>query len=175
MSTPTVPNIWGVNAVILETFDAAWWASQPPSVQALKTGDLSQQSYYNQVVALAVSGIFIDGTILIMGEDPYIAMLIRQMDGYTTYPDFLNSQTKVVSLNPADYPPYPVPIVPEGQLVGPIIGFGPYYFTTNLATPLNTPAGTKTTGPDGAIYTAVYIQQLMLNGQTQTILRWLHS
>lgn len=171
----TTPNLWGIPLTVAETFDNAWWASQPPSVQALRTGDLSQQAYYNEVVALAISGIFIDATILLMGEDPYVAMFVRQMDGYTTYPDFLNSQTRPVDLNAADYPPYPVPVVPAGQLVGSIIGFGPYYFTTTLATPANTPNGTKTIGPDGASYTAVYVTQQMLNGQTQTILRWLHS
>ena len=174
MSTPNPGSnneIWGFNINTVQAFDSAYWKSQPPTVQALASLDPTTSARYNQAMVLAGQGIFIDVPIMVWGWDPYITMYMRQMDGYTTYPDALNAMTRNVDLNPADYPPYPVPPPPVGELVGPIIGFGPYYFTTALANSTNTPAGTQVT-QNGQTFTAVWIQQQMLNGQTQTILRW---
>ena len=171
--TPLPPSqlIWGFDLNTVVTFDDAYWLSQPLPVQALQKQDPTQSARYALAMTLASQGYFIDNAIMIWGWDPYMTMYQRQIDGYTTYPDALGAQSRKVSLNVADYPPIAPPTQPTESLVGAIIGFGPYYFTTSSATPANTPAGTQTL-QDGHTYTAIYIQQQMLNGQTQTILRW---
>ena len=163
--------VWGFDATVVSTFDSAYWASQPLPVQALQKQDPSQSARYTLAMSLAQQGYFIDVPIMVWGWDPYITMYMRQVDGYTTYPDSLGSMTRNVDLNPADYPPVPAPTTPEIPLVGAIIGFGPLYFTTSAANPTNTLAGTQTT-QNGQTFTAIYVNQQMLNGQTQVILRW---
>lgn len=172
-TTPLPPAqlIWGFNLQTVETFDDAYWASQPVPVQNLQKQDPTQSARYTLAMNLAGQGYFIDVPIMVWGWDPYMTMYQRQLDGYTTYPDALAAQTRPVDLNPADYPPIPVPSTPSTPLVGTIIGFGPYYYTTTAATPSNTPAGTQTP-QNGQTFTAIYINQQMLNGQTQVILRW---
>lgn len=170
MSTPA-NTIFGFDTTTIVTFDNAYWASQPSPVQALQTMSTSASARYDLGMQLASQGYFIDVAIMLWGWDPYMTMYQRQIDGYATYPDALNAQSRKVSLNVADYPPITPPTQSTEPLVGPIIGFGPYYFTTSFATTANTPPGTMTL-QDGHTYMAIYIQQQMLNGQTQTILRW---
>jgi hypothetical protein len=162
--------IFGFDSATLTAFDNAYWASQPLPVQALQTMDASQQGRTTLAYQLAGQGYFIDVPIMVWGWDPYMIMYQRQIDGYTTYPDALNSQTRTVSLNLSDYPPAAVP-APQGVLVGPQIGMSPYYFATEAAVSAGLPAGYTTT-QDGITFTLQYINQQMLSGATQQILRW---
>jgi hypothetical protein len=62
-------------------FDNAYWASQPPQVQALRTNhsfDLAAQ--------LASQGFAIDNAIMVWSWDPYIVMQQRQAEGLTWIP-----------------------------------------------------------------------------------------
>lgn len=164
--------IFGFDSSTLSTFDSAYWASQPLPVQALQPMDASQSTRTALAYQLAGHGYFIDVPIMVWGWDPYMTMYQRQIDGYITYPDALNSQTRPVSTNPNDYPAVPVPTPPTGQLVGPQIGMSPYYFVTEAAVNANLPAGYRTEQDDHT-FVLQYIQQITLTGQSQTIGRWL--
>jgi hypothetical protein len=172
---PTDPTLFGFNANTVEQFDSVYWLSQPPSVQALQTANASQRNAL--AMGLAGQGFFIDVPIMVWGWDPYMVMFQRQGDGYTTYPDALNAQTRKVSLNLSDYPPYPVNSAPSsGELIGSIIGFGPFFYPTTLATKSNIPSG-FVQNENGHSYTAVYIQQQspIPGAGSQMILRWLQT
>lgn len=164
------PTIWGVDAATLTTFDNAYKASQPLAVQALFNLGPGTQERYALAYQLVAQGFFIDVPIMVWGTDPYIAMLQRQADGYTTYPDALYAQTRPVDTDPAHYPPIVIP-APQGNLVGPIIGFGPYYFVTNATVAAHLPPGYKHS-ENGQNFVLQNIQQQSLSGQTQTIQRW---
>jgi hypothetical protein len=63
------------------TFDNAYWASQPPAVQALRNNhnfDLAAQ--------LASQGFAIDNAIMVWGWDPYIVMQQREAEKLTWIP-----------------------------------------------------------------------------------------
>jgi hypothetical protein len=63
------------------TFDNAYWASQPPQVQALRNNhnfDLAAQ--------LASQGFAIDNAVMVWGWDPYIIMQQRAAEGLTWIP-----------------------------------------------------------------------------------------
>jgi hypothetical protein len=172
--TPS-PTVFGFNAATVAAFDKAYWASQPPSVQALETMDATLQSRSLLAYQLAGQGVFIDVPIMVWGWDPYMTMYQRVIDGYTTYPDALMAQTKLVSLNLADYPPY-VPTNSTGVvLVGAQIGQSPYFFLTTAAAQMNPPLPTGySTEQDGHTYVLQYIQQ-QAGSSVQLIDRWLQT
>lgn len=72
-----------------ESFDDAYWAQQPPAVQALR----SMQPEDRAAVArnLASEGYTIDVPIMVWGWDPQIATQIRQSAGYTWVPSGLQN------------------------------------------------------------------------------------
>ena len=168
--------IFGFDQNTLNEFDSAWWASQPIPVQALRPMDPTQGDRYTLAMKLAGQGYFIDVPIAAWNWDPYMTMYQRQIDGTMTYPDALGVQKRNVSLNLSDYPPVPVPAPPQGEMIGVIIGFGPYYYPTALAVQVNPPAGTNIP-ENGHNYEAVYITQVAspLSNTKVTILRWLQT
>lgn len=164
--------IFGFNENTLTEFDNAYWAAQPIPVQQLKGMDPTTGVLYSTAMKLAGQGYFIDVPIMVWQWDPYMTMEARIASGYATYPDALGLQTKKVSVTLSDYPAIPVPVPPAGELIGVIIGFGPYYFPTTLAASSNIPAGTTVT-ENGHSYLAVYIAQgTPFSSATQQILRW---
>jgi hypothetical protein len=72
------------------SFDAAYWASQPPAVQALQNIDDPTQ---RAVAAsqLAASGYQIDTPIMVWGWDPSKVTTLRQDMGYTWVPSAFQS------------------------------------------------------------------------------------
>jgi hypothetical protein len=135
-------------------FDNAYWASQPPAVQALT--NLQYAGRVTTGTKLAQQGFVIDVPIMIWGWDPCMIMSYRQGFGYTWVPSALQpnvgiapgvSQPGTLSYNPnapppgsikvstnaADYNPFnpPVVVAPAGPptvLVGPL-SFGTTYLT----------------------------------------------
>ncbi len=94
-------------------FDAAYWASQPPQVQALQ-GITDPTQRATQAAALAAEGFTIDVPIMVWGWDPYLMMTMRAQFGYTWVPSALQppvtiapgtAQPGVVAYNPLDPPP----------------------------------------------------------------------
>jgi hypothetical protein len=67
------------------SFDAAYWASQPPAVQALQNiDDPAQRSI--AAAQLAASGYQIDTPIMVWGWDPSKVTSLRQEMGYKWVP-----------------------------------------------------------------------------------------
>jgi hypothetical protein len=66
------------------TPDQAYWAEQPPAVQALQYMPEDQRAAAGQ--ALADQGYSIDVPIMVWGWDPMATMIQRQIDGYTWVP-----------------------------------------------------------------------------------------
>lgn len=118
-----------------QQFDQAYWASQPPEIQALETIDPAQRSV--QAATLATNGFIIDVPIMVWNWDPYLVMTMRAQMGYTWVPSALQPPISIapgltepgvvpynpaepppgsikVSTNVADYPPYapPAPSTP---------------------------------------------------------------
>ncbi len=136
-----------------QKFDAAYFAAQPPSVQAvmkMPVGNSAELTAREQAaVAAAQKGALIDGEIVGWGFDAFQTMLKYQSYGYTwinnilqpaplppglSFPGFPAYDSNnppagsiKVSLNLADYPPYPVPAVapPAAPIyyIGPLIPF----------------------------------------------------
>src|SRR5580700_10805393 len=118
-------------------FDKAYWASQPPELQALPAiADLGQRC--TRAAALAAQGFVVDVPIMVWGWDPYLVMTMRANYGYTWVPSALQPNIAVapgvtqpgtasydpahppagsirVSTNIADYPPFNPP-APSAQL-----------------------------------------------------------
>ena len=128
-------------------FDKAYWASQPPELEALPAiADLGQRT--TRAAALAAQGFSVDVPIMVWGWDPYLVMTMRTNYGYTWVPSALQPNISVapgvtqpgavaydpthpppgsikVSTNIADYPPLtppaPVPqLATDGDPVGPL-------------------------------------------------------
>jgi len=118
-------------------FDQAYWASQPPEIRALP-GIADEQQRTARAADLAGKGFVIDVPIMVWNWDAYLAMKLRSDFGFTWVPSALQPQVTVapglsvpglmsydpahppagsikVSLNPADYPPFPAPAQPAGQ------------------------------------------------------------
>ena len=75
-------------------FDNAYWAQQPPAVQALRTmQDPEQRSAYAH--QLASQGYTIDVPIMAWGWDPSLVTSMRQADGYTWVPSAMQSPVEV--------------------------------------------------------------------------------
>lgn len=120
-------------------FDKAYWASQPPELQALPAiDDMSQRTL--RAAALAAKGFIVDVPIMVWSWDPYLVMTMRANYGYTWVPSALQPNIAVapgvtqpgtasydpshppggsikVSTNIADYPPFNVP-APSPQAAG---------------------------------------------------------
>ena len=96
-----------------QQFDAAYWASQPPEIQALQSiADPDQRA--DQAAELATNGFTIDVPIMVWGWDAYLVMTLRAQFGYTWVPSALQppvtiapgvAQPGVVAYNPSDPPP----------------------------------------------------------------------
>lgn len=169
LSSPvlTVPGVLDYDVATQQAFDAVYWASQPPAIQAafgpstapsrwLQPGVVhpavtSAQAAGNallaQAVALAQAGYTVDPQIDLWGWDPYTTQLGRVQGGYTWVPSLLQPGVKIapglnepgfvpynpsappagsikVSINPADYPAWPVPpppLVVARSPVGPLL------------------------------------------------------
>ena len=120
-----------------QQFDAAYWASQPPEVQALASiADQDQRA--TQGATLATNGFTIDVPIMVWGWDPYLVMTMRAQFGYTWVPSALQPPVTIapssaqpgvvaydplhpppgsikVSTNIQDYPPFITPLPPAPQ------------------------------------------------------------
>jgi len=68
-----------------QAFDTAYWASQPPAVQALQNIDDPTQRAM-AAAQLAASGYQIDTPIMVWGWDPSKVTTLRQDMGYTWVP-----------------------------------------------------------------------------------------
>jgi hypothetical protein len=95
-----------------QSFDQAYWASQPPAVQELQ--NIQNPAERAEVATqLAQEGYTIDVPIMVWGWDPQITTQIRQADGYTWVPSARQPPVEVApgltfdgtSYNPANPPP----------------------------------------------------------------------
>jgi len=73
-----------------QAFDQAYWASQPPAVQALQNIQNPEQRA-SVATQLANEGYSIDVPIMVWGWDPSVTTAIRQSEGYTWVPSALQS------------------------------------------------------------------------------------
>jgi len=68
-----------------QAYDDAYWASQPPPVQALR--HMQDQNQREAMASqLASEGYSIDVPIMVWGWDPSVTMAMRQAEGYTWVP-----------------------------------------------------------------------------------------
>jgi hypothetical protein len=66
-------------------FDKAYWASEPPELQALPAiADFTQRT--TRASVLAAQGFIVDVPIMVWGWDPYLVMTMRENYGYTWVP-----------------------------------------------------------------------------------------
>jgi hypothetical protein len=96
-----------------QQFDLAYWASQPPEVQALRAiTDADQRAA--QAATLATNGFTIDVPIMVWGWDAYLVMTMREQFGYTWVPSALqppvasapgDTEPGVAAYNPLNPPP----------------------------------------------------------------------
>jgi hypothetical protein len=152
-----------------QQFDQAYWASQPPAVQALQN-ITDQDQRATAAAQLATEGFTIDVPIMVWGWDAYLVMTMRAQLGYTWVPSALqppvtiapgDAQPGVVAYNPLappagsirvstniqDYPPFtpapqPTPQTPASGDPVVLQSIGNIY--------LSVPGETY---PDGAEYT----------------------
>lgn len=151
-----------------QIFNAAYKASLKPSVAALFDLQAGDPVRGEMALQLAQSGEIIDGPIMVWNWDPYTTMLVRQTDGYTWVPSYLQPPVMVapgltypglpsydpndppvgsikVSTNPADFKPYggSTPPAPVLSYVGQFMyenasGQNVYSFGTKIAFPTAT-------------------------------------
>ena len=119
-------------------FDQAYWASQPPEVQALP-GIADPDQRAARGAELASNGFSIDVPIMVWAWDPYLVMKMRSDYGYTWVPSALQPPVTIapgigvpglVTYDPAhppparfrrvrrasqDYPPFNPPAQPTPQ------------------------------------------------------------
>lgn len=168
-----------------QAFDAAYWASQAPSVTVLQS-----QGYPGNVITatnLAGQGYTIDVPIMVYHWDACLVQSERKKDGYTWVPSALQPPVTVVpgltfngqaydpanppsgsirvTVNAADYKPYvvPAPSQPLPQSTVPVGGlnYANVYFAT-----------VGDTRPDGATYTdsrGTFTKHVQANPFGQTI------
>ncbi len=96
-----------------QQFDQAYWASQPPEVQALP-GIADSVQRATQAATLATDGFTVDVPIMVWGWDAYLVMTMRAQFGYTWVPSALQppvtiapgiAQPGVVAYDPLHPPP----------------------------------------------------------------------
>jgi hypothetical protein len=120
-----------------QQFDQAYWASQPPEIQALP-GIADPQQRDNRAAQLATNGFTIDVPIMVWGWDAYLVMTMRAQFGYTWVPSALQPPVTIapglaqpgvapydplhpppgsikVSTNLQDYPPFAPAPQPQPQ------------------------------------------------------------
>lgn len=73
-----------------QQFDQAYWAAQPPAVQALQNIQDPEQRE-TLATQLANEGYSIDVPIMVWGWDPSVVTSMRQADGYTWVPSALQN------------------------------------------------------------------------------------
>jgi hypothetical protein len=76
-----------------EAFDNAYWAAQPPAVQALR--NMPADERVNAATQLANEGYSIDVPIMVWGWDPYTVTQAREANGYTWVPSALQPSLPV--------------------------------------------------------------------------------
>lgn len=117
-----IPNTVGLTLPI-------YTASKPPAVQAL-LAMVPGPDRYQQALALAMAGYTIDVYCDALGNDPVVTMILRTNYGIpwtapmltasplptptnpAPWPSSMPFGWIKTSLNPSDYPAYPVPVVP---------------------------------------------------------------
>jgi hypothetical protein len=119
-------------------FDAAYYASKPPEVQALAPANQGDDDKrLAAAIDLAKQGFLIDTQIDAWGWGPYKVMWLRGFDGIQSVNGLLGTGTIKTSLNIADYPPFtPAPPVPPppASAVGFSLGKGSDGIETFAAT-----------------------------------------
>lgn len=157
-----------------QQFDQAYWASQPPEIQALP-GIADPDQRTSRGAELATKGFTIDVPIMVWAWDAYLVMTMREQYGYTWVPSALQPPIRIapglmqqgvvpydpehpplgsikVSTNIPDYPPFapPAPLAPPTAANEDPVGFqsiGNIY----LSVPGDTyQDGAKFTGTRGA-------------------------
>jgi hypothetical protein len=84
----------------VQAFDDAYWAKQPPAVQALRNmQDPAQRT--SLATQLAHEGYSIDVPIMVWGWDPSLTTSMRQADGYTWVPSALQNPIELAPGLPA--------------------------------------------------------------------------
>ncbi len=82
-ATPAAPDSTTIDRSQMTPADA-YWAEQPPAVQALR--NMPDDERYEAAQELAKQGYTIDVPIMVWGWDPLTTMTLRQNDGYTWVP-----------------------------------------------------------------------------------------
>jgi hypothetical protein len=118
-STPaaTLPTAEPLTAAELAnmTPDQAYWAEQPPAIQALQNMAPDQRAAAAQ--SLADQGYSIDVPIMVWGWDPMATMVQREIDGYSWAPAVQTSGTQAgPGLNAPGSPGYDPSDPPAGAI-----------------------------------------------------------
>ena len=94
-TTPASTSQPAVSATDLSSMtpDQAYWASQPPAVQALQ--NMPDDQRYAAAQQLANEGYTIDVPIMVWGWDPLATMVMRQDDGLTWVPSAMQADIPV--------------------------------------------------------------------------------
>lgn len=163
-----------------EQFNAAYWGSFPPEVQALSGMEFLSSERMAAAVKLALAGHTIDHVIQAQGASPYETMKLREAYGYTWVPSLLQPPVPIapgiwvpgqpmydpanppagsikVSSKVEDYPPFPVAEAPVAPKPNPAparpcleVSLGP---GMAVAMPGDySAAGTSWTAPNGAVW-----------------------
>jgi len=100
-----------------ETFDEAYWASQPAAVQQLQ--NIQDPTQRTEVATqLAHEGYTIDVPIMAWGWDPQLTTQLRQSLGYTWVPSALQQPVEVApGLTAPGQPPYNPANPPAGSII----------------------------------------------------------
>jgi hypothetical protein len=77
-----------------QAFDNAYWAAQPPAVQALQSMPPNERA--TAAAQLASEGYSIDVPIMVWGWDPSIVTSAREAEGYTWVPSAMQNPVEVV-------------------------------------------------------------------------------
>jgi len=150
-------------------FDQAYWAAQPPEVQAL-IALTDQDQRAAQAAQLASQGFTIDVPIMAWDWDPYLVMTMRAGYGYTWVPSALQAGVQMApGLTTPGLIPYDPANPPEGSIrvstnVQDYPPFNPPAQPAPPTPPSNDPVGPQSVGtlyltvpgdtyPDGAQYT----------------------
>ncbi len=147
---PTGGAVFGFDASTVFTFDRAYILSLDPAVQSLHVGEVGQiqinddgsqtptvaldpATRMSLAMSLAKQGYFIDAWIDAYGADPFLTNQARLAKGTVFIQSAVGSATRLVSVNPADYPPFAPPAPPpppsSTEVVGPV-EFGTLYSVT---------------------------------------------
>lgn len=163
----------GLSAPVYSSpFDSAYFLSQPPELQGLMISTADLVTRENAAAALAAKGFTIDVPIMVYQWNPLLVMQYRASFGYTWVPSALQPNITVapgvtqpgavsydplhpplgslkVSTNPADFPPYALPVQTAPLVTTDLVGpqsLGNMYLTVPGDT---SPAGTPWTDSRG--------------------------